>query len=216
MADIDYWLKHWRLVDEFTIVQAALLIANEDPSSDQYHIEEWSSDQRPTGYEAAKAGLLNAVVSGKLKAKIVNTVELVDLHAADESITILPNAKENGQINIHKTVISGDAIRAYLLERGFRTGFFFEHQHNNSFAQDPKSAFFAPKLHAANKAWEAVTNDPKRLRGKSPKQALDKWLNENAKEYGLLKKDGSINKFAIEEISKIANWAVARHQLQSL
>jgi hypothetical protein len=51
-----------------------------------------------------------------------------------------------------------------------------------------------------------VTSDPKRLRGKSPKRALEDWLEENAKTYGLLNKDGTPNKTGIAEIAKVANW----------
>lgn len=55
-------------------------------------------------------------------------------------------------------------------------------------------------------AWRAVTNDTKRLHGKTPKQAIEIWLKENASTYDLIKEDGTVNSSAIEEISKIANW----------
>lgn len=55
-------------------------------------------------------------------------------------------------------------------------------------------------------AWKAVTTDTYLQKGKTPKQAIEKWLRENAKKYGLTKDDGTLNESAIEEISKIANW----------
>ena len=57
-------------------------------------------------------------------------------------------------------------------------------------------------LAAAVKAWQAVT-DPK---GKSPKQALDKWLREHAADFGLTDDEGNPVNQAIEDCSKIANW----------
>ncbi|MEP9349966.1 hypothetical protein [Xanthobacter sp. KR7-225] len=70
---------------------------------------------------------------------------------------------------------------------------------------DPRGLFYAPKLAAANAAWRAVTADPRRLRGKSVKQALQEWLEEHAAEYGLLHK-GKPNATGIEDIAKVANW----------
>lgn len=61
---------------------------------------------------------------------------------------------------------------------------------------------YAPKLAAAVKAWQAVTDTGKR----SPKQALDKWLREHATEFGLTNEDGKPIENAIEECSKVANW----------
>jgi hypothetical protein len=62
---------------------------------------------------------------------------------------------------------------------------------------------FAPKLAAAIDAWESVT-DPQ---GRHPKQALVKWLTDNAAKLGLWDNDnGRPNKTAIEEAAKVANW----------
>ena len=52
MNKIDYW----RLCDEFTILQAALLVVGEDPSLAEW-IENWDLDRRPEGYEAVKAAI---------------------------------------------------------------------------------------------------------------------------------------------------------------
>jgi hypothetical protein len=50
--------------------------------------------------------------------------------------------------------------------------------------------------------WQAVTDAGK----KSPKQALDKWLRENAVRFGLTNDEGKPIEAAIEECSKVANW----------
>ena len=42
--------------------------------------------------------------------------------------------------------------------------------------------------------------------GKTPKQAIEKWLREHASEYGLTGADGNPVVAAIEQISKVSNW----------
>lgn len=44
------------------------------------------------------------------------------------------------------------------------------------------------------------------LKGKSPKQALSKWLREHAAEFGLSDEEGKPNETGIEEAAKVANW----------
>ena len=56
MEDFDYW----RLCDDLSILQAALLIAGKDPSQNG-HVENWDMDKRPLGYEAAKTAIINAL-----------------------------------------------------------------------------------------------------------------------------------------------------------
>ena len=54
-------LDYWRLCDELTIIQAALLTVGEDPSSDQTTIENYDAEYRPVGYEAAKHAISNGL-----------------------------------------------------------------------------------------------------------------------------------------------------------
>lgn len=49
-------------------------------------------------------------------------------------------------------------------------------------------------------------NKKEKINGKTPKQALEKWLRENAADFGLTDEDGSPVNLAIEECSKVANW----------
>jgi hypothetical protein len=67
---------------------------------------------------------------------------------------------------------------------------------------DPSHPRFAPKLAAAVRAWQSVTNAGNR----SPKQAIEKWLRANAAELGLTNPDGIPVNQAIEECSAVANW----------
>jgi hypothetical protein len=67
MDGIDYW----RLCDELTVVQAALLIAGCDPSSDANYVEGWNAEQRPIAYEAAKTAISNALRRGAITGRIL-------------------------------------------------------------------------------------------------------------------------------------------------
>jgi len=86
-----------------------------------------------------------------------------------------------------------------------KTGFFFPETIVSPDYLDPKHPRYAPKLAAAVLAWmatatEAVTS------GKSPKQALAKWLREHAADFGMTDDDGKPNETGIEEAAKVANW----------
>nr|VFJ55972.1 MAG: hypothetical protein BECKFW1821B_GA0114236_102512 [Candidatus Kentron sp. FW] len=67
---------------------------------------------------------------------------------------------------------------------------------------DPNNPRYAPKLAAAVRAWQAVTNPGRR----SPKKALEEWLREHAMEYDLIHPDGKPIELAIDDCAKIANW----------
>tara|TARA_R110000772_G_scaffold133645_3_gene242140 strand:+ start:858 stop:1583 length:726 start_codon:yes stop_codon:yes gene_type:complete len=107
-----------------------------------------------------------------------------------------------GTIDLYASTINVESLRQWLALKGFSTGFFFPVPVTTLDFLDPLNSRYAPKLAAAVKAWQAVT-DPGR---KSPKQALDKWLREHAAEYGLTNDEGKPIETAIEECSKVANW----------
>lgn len=67
---------------------------------------------------------------------------------------------------------------------------------------DPSHPRYAPKLAAAVRAWQAVTDAGKT----TPKQALDKWLRANAAEFGMINDVGKPVEAAVVECSTVANW----------
>ncbi len=195
-------LDKWRLCDELNIKQAALLIAGEDPSASQYYVEDnWEPHRRPDGYEAGKAALSSAVRSLRLPAKVKEATEYVQINDKN-------SWEEYGlsEIDINKTFILVSDIRDWLSSRGCRTGFFFDEGGIISSYLNTYNQQYAPKLAAAVRAWEAVTSDPELLKGKSPKEALMKWLRENAAQFDLTKDDGTLNEQGIKEVAKVANW----------
>jgi hypothetical protein len=191
-------IEYWRFCDELTIIQAALLIAGEDPGPTQDYVEGWSAEKRPVGYEAAKTALSNA-----LKQK-----------AIEGQISWLPERDYNGEIvgkiegatDVSTSLVSVESLCDFLAKRGYKEGFFARSKEPSPDYLDPENPCYAPKLAAAVRAWKAISTDPALLAGKTPKKAIEKWLRENASYYGLSDEDGNPNKDGIEQISKVTNW----------
>jgi hypothetical protein len=70
-------LDYWRLCDELSVVQAALLIVGRDPSGMEDGIDLVRPSNRPVGYNAAKAALINAVNGKRLAARSRRTLPWV-------------------------------------------------------------------------------------------------------------------------------------------
>lgn len=204
-------MDYWRLCDELSVIQAALLIAGADPSTAHVYVERWNIERRPDGYEAAKAALKNAIRSKRLPAIVRYEAhprgynEQVFIGMA----TFVHNTRKyvfKEEPDWEATTITVDDLKHWLTSRGFRTGFFFPEADARPDYLNPASPCYAMKLAAALDAWEAVSREPELKRGKSVKQSLMKWLRIHAAKYDLIKEDGNPNESGIEEIAKIANW----------
>ncbi len=116
------------------------------------------------------------------------------------------NGNEIGEIfgttDIDRSIVERDSLKRWLQERGISSGFFFPGEPPTTDYLDPLHPRYAHKLAAAIQAWQAV-GEPS---GRTPKQALDKWLRENAAAFELTKEDGTVNELGIQEVSKVANW----------
>lgn len=190
MESIDYW----RLCDELSIVQAALLLAECDPSGEFCYAEKWDMHERPHGYEAAKTAIANALRRGAIKG------ELIPVYQYD----INGNVRDviDNSVDFSESRLDVESLRQWLQTRGFRTGFFFPATTDAPDYLDPRNPRYAPKLAAAVRAWQSVI-DPG---GKTPKQALMKWLREHAAEFAMTDEEGVPNETGIEEAAKVANW----------
>jgi hypothetical protein len=178
----------WRLCDALSVVQAALLIVDGDPSEAQSYIEK-EPPNRPKGYDAAKTALVNAILRKTLPARIIESGE-----------------EDFGAPDWHQTAIAVDDLREWLRWRGFKTGFFFPVPEAGPDYLSRFHTNYSSKLAAAIEAWKAVSADPKLRRGKSVKHALAVWLRQHANEFRLTKDDGSPNEQGIDDVAKIANW----------
>lgn len=197
-------LDYWRLCNELTVVQAALLIIGEDPAegSEEYVLE-WEFHNRPKGFNAVFAALKSAVNSQIIEAKIAHSGEYIEWNYQEEYRS---QWKREEVPDWKLTTIDVMDLKNWLLRRGINTGFFFPNGVDERSYLDAGNPFYAPKLAAAVKAWEAITNDESSLLRKTPKQALEKWLREHATEFNLTKDDGTHNAQGIDQVAKVANW----------
>ncbi len=190
-------LDYWRLCDQLDIVQAALLVCGHDPSADQGYVEGWDIEKRPTGYEAAKAAISNAMRNGSIEGRLIPLFEYdINGNRCDQI---------DNTIDLTASRVEVESLRSWLENRGLHTGFFFPIATDAPDYLDPDHPRYAPKLAAAVKAWLA-SGDESVARGMSVKQALVKWLREHASEFGLSDDDGKPNETGIEETAKVANW----------
>jgi hypothetical protein len=153
-------LDYWRLCDELSVIQAALLTAGCDPSSDHGYVESWDLEKRPPGYEAAKTAISNALRRGAIIGRLVPIYEH-DINgnacgAIEDSVDLVSSR------------IEVDSLREWLAGRGFKTGFFFPKECDFGNYLDPRHPRYAPKLAAAVLAWRATENESS-ISGKSPK-----------------------------------------------
>lgn len=210
----------WCLHDEFTVEQAAALIAGYNPGDIARLLEMGVPaviSSFPKLYPAQTA-LVNAINAGRLIATIRRDArlqgwdEFPNIGEATREIKPDdgPHQGEHGDTVIYrespdwgKSTVTLDDLRAWLTSRGMKTGFFFPGATDAPDYLDPDNPRFAPKLAAAVRAWQSVT-DPG---GRSPKQALEKWLREHASEFGLVDDEGNPINQAVEECSKVANWS---------
>lgn len=190
-------LDYWRLCDELNIIQAALLISGEDPSSAQAYVEGWEIDKRPPGYEAAKAALTRWCLNNVLACNLVN-----ERHVDTDGYLREPI---EGTVNISETTIEVTELKTWLSARGFNTGFFFPQHLDTPGYLDKEHPRYAPKLAASLSAWMSFEGESD-LSGRHPKQGLLRWLRENGAAFGLTNEDGIANEKGIEECAKVANW----------
>jgi len=190
-------MDYWRLCDELSVIQAALLVVGEDPATANVYVENWEVPKRPNGYEAAKSAISRALMKG---AVLGNLIPEFDLDINGNIAGEVP-----GTINVSLSTVDVDSLRNWLKSRGIHSGFFFPLASGRPDYLDPAHPRYAPKLAAAVNAWMEVGNTAENS-GKSVKQSLMKWLRENASLYRLSDEDGKPNETGIEECAKVANW----------
>jgi hypothetical protein len=189
-------LDYWRLCDDLSVVQAALLIVSKDPSGLQDIIDSQAPSDIPSGYAAVKSALINAILRKQLPANIVREGDVRGRD--DEDCPTGPDW--------HYTTVNVGDLKSWLSSRGFESGFFFPLAKRGPDYLSTDHPNYSPKLAAAIYAWMAISADLELRRGKTVKQALVVWLRQHANEFGLTKEDGNPNEQGIEDVAKIANW----------
>lgn len=225
----------WRLVDPIGVQDAAALIAGFEPKLVRFNGRQgaWFEDESSSTsnenirwVETALTALINAIMGGKLKAKVVHdsrpvtngdhmaVVDLMEVTGGYASLDSIANEGESlsecgeyfirDEINWEKSIISVGDIKAWLKNNGVTDGFFFPSSNQSTGPNylDKEHPRYAPKLAAAVLAWESYSEIP----GKTPKQVLSRWLNENASRFGLTDEEGKPRDNTIGDVATISNW----------
>lgn len=180
-------IDFWRLADELSVFQAAMLIVGIDPSGKEYSIERQAS--QPEGYEAIKHSLITSIRRGDLEGREIRHTD--------------PQYGEE-YVDINETLLTVDSLKKWMKKRGWHEHFFFFPEAPEGEFLSPDHPRYSPKLAAAVRAWQAL--DDENLHGKTPKQSVIKWLRIHGADYDLADEDGKPMESAIEEIAKIVNW----------
>ncbi len=225
----------WRLVDPIGVQDAAALIAGFEPKSVRFNGRQgaWFEDESGSTsnenirwVETALTALTNAIAAGKLKAKsihdsrpvtngdhmaVVDLMEVTGGYASldsiadeGESLSQCGNYFIRDEINWEKTTVERKDLIEWLRNMGVTNGFFFPSSNQSTGPDylDKEHPRYAPKLAAVVLAWESFSELP----GKTPKQVLSRWLNENASRFGLTDDEGKPRDKTIEELAAIPNW----------
>lgn len=112
-------LEYWRLCDELSVMQAALLAVGVDPASEAgAYCEDWKPHERPRGYEALKTAIASALRKGEIKGVLVPLYEYdINGNICDE----VP-----GSIDIRDSNVEVTSVREWLASHGLAraSGFF--------------------------------------------------------------------------------------------
>lgn len=112
-------LEHWRYCRELSVLQAALLTIEIDPSSEQgAYCEEWKVHERPRGYEAIKTAIGDALVRGEIKGRLIPNYEYdINGNVIDE----MP-----GSIDLVSSRVDVGSLFEWFMRIGKRPRFFFQ------------------------------------------------------------------------------------------
>ena len=222
-------IDFWKFNEEFTVVQATLLILGIDPAGEQERVLQNTADFRPTGFDAIFSGITLAIKNKKLNAIIrypaweqgcgenpsddekIEVLAKLKIHSHDSYNGINDNEITTAYI-IYKitpdwtlTTVNAEDLKQWLLSKNFKPAFFFDNGGKGEpDYMNPNHERYSPKLAATVKVWLAM-EDNNLLEGKAVKDALSSWLENNYHDLGLVY-NNKINKQGIEECAKVANW----------
>lgn len=200
MRDFVEHLDTWKLADSLTVFQATCLINGILPG------EPYSSSEEFDNYKlfTVERLLCSLVEYGYVKSKIYRK----NFDSGYVIVTKDQNNKEqfayHPVIDWDKTMILVEDLKRWMGEKGYKPEFFFTENERQTDIKNHDLPFYSQKLHAAIDAWETVTCDEKYLRGKTPKQAIEKYLKNNSHKYTY--PDELSSSQCLEDISKTVNW----------
>jgi len=140
----------WKLYDSFTVVQAALVIAEANPAIYQGDILNLDILDRPKFFDSVFDALKNAIIDGKLKAviRLDSRTELMGQYKNYANIDeiakpwVIPDETEDPpelydvflkkEPNWRETTISREDLTEWLFKHNVKPSFFFEQQTTNN------------------------------------------------------------------------------------
>jgi hypothetical protein len=177
----------WRLSSSLTLVEAAYLILDLDPTP---YIA--SINEQPGEYPAVFKALKNDIVAHRLAANLKHRTTPMD--------------DDGDGIDWNETRVTVSELKEWLQLGPFRPKFFFQAGSETVDYLDRANPQFSPKLAAAVEAWQAIKESrSQKDSGKSVKTDIVNWLKLHAGRLGLTA-DGRPNNQAIEEVAKVSNW----------
>lgn len=221
----------WALHDELSILDAAALIAGFDPVHFELNglgqVFTRSELQDFKAVEIAFRAIKNAILSRKLKATIRckardygYTEQMYDIEMnealfekgfgrsaeEDEIFSEEHSCFYNPNPDWEMSTVDRDDLIEWIKSRGklIRPGFFFDTESSDPDYMDRNHPRYSAKLAASIKVWLAM-EDPELTSGKSIISSMEDWLRSRYKELDLVH-EGTMNKTAISECAKIANW----------
>lgn len=208
----------WHLHDDLSVDDASALIANEDPTRVEAGKNDFDFAERFAHVLVAHKALVNAINSGKLKATkrydVAYRMTAWEFHSSGspDSIGTFVEVvdEDDNRYYMHRrpnwgeTTVDREDLRTWLKTLRPPSGFLFEHEKQQPDYLDPSHPRYASKLAASVRAWENYKEIP----GKSPRQAMEKWLREHASEFGMVDEEGNPKKTPVEQCSEVANWAI--------
>jgi len=213
----------WNLHEDFSVAHAAALVAGYEPTLIDRCKSDSSFHKLFPKYGVTLDALTKSITNNRLRATLRYSAREYgyadSLEEVDRAECGLPSgpgstAQEGEELSPDfrffyrpfpdwsLSTVSQDDLTQWLTQRGIRAGFFSPNATDGPGYLDSEHPRYAPKLAAAVRAWEAVTD----TNGKHPKQALTKWLREHCGEFDLADAKGKPNETGIEEIAKVANW----------
>lgn len=181
-------IDYWRLADQLTVTQAALLICGYDPSELQDSVYR-RADVNPHGFVAVRHALKSAIQAETFNHRESLVVDTNDgEYYPDDDLAL----------------VKVDEIKAWLSNKGIKRHFFFFPEEPEGEFLSPTHPRYSPKLAAAVRAWQAMEDE--KLHGRTAKQSVKKWLRLHCTDYELSDDEGKPLESAIEEIAKIVNW----------
>ena len=148
-------INRWKLADELTTYQIALLIAGYDPSE----FEEEQPHQWPKEVARDISPFLNAIKNAARSEKLKFTPVRYE------------NSYSSDDIDWNTSTVDIESLCEWLRRRNFKDGFFVGRGDHIDKIADQSGEYYAPKLAAAVRAWNEVTADPTALNGKTPKES---------------------------------------------